>query len=77
MRASIARLIHAEPDDMPSSQCFRRIVDRRAGLAPGADDNIVILDDEFPSYFTRAWPARSRGKTLDSIDQRTRLAAFQ
>ena len=51
MRASIARLIHAEPDDIafvPNAAAALSIV--LAGIAPAPGDNIVTLDDEFPNY---------------------------
>ena len=51
MRASIARLIHAEPDDIafvPNAAAALSIV--LAGIAPEPGENIVTLDDEFPNY---------------------------
>lgn len=78
MRASIARLIHAEPDDiafMPSAAAALSIV--LAGLAPAAGNNIVTLDDEFPNYLYQdvarkvAWE-----KFYESVDYRTRMVAF-
>ena len=51
MRASIARLIHAEPDDIafvPNAAAALSIV--LAGIAPKPGENIVTLDDEFPNY---------------------------
>ena len=51
MRASIARLIHAEPEDIafvPNAAAALSIV--LAGLAPEPGENIVTLDDEFPNY---------------------------
>jgi cysteine desulfurase / selenocysteine lyase len=78
MRDSIARLIHAEPDDIafvPNAAAALSIV--LAGLAPGPGDNIVTLDDEFPNYLyqglARKVPCES---LLESIDDRTRLVAF-
>src|SRR6185295_15956773 len=51
MRATIARLIHAEPDDIAFvSNAAAALSIVVSGLAPAGDDNIVTLDDEFPSY---------------------------
>ena len=63
MRASIARLIHAEPDDIafvPNAAAALSIV--LAGIAPEPGENIVTLDDEFPNYlYQDGAPARSLG----------------
>jgi cysteine desulfurase/selenocysteine lyase len=78
MRASIARLIHAEPDDIafvPNAAAALSIV--LAGLAPAPDENIVTLDDEFPNYlYQDAARKVSWDRFYDAIDPRTRLAAF-
>jgi len=78
MRASIARLIHADADDIafvPNAAAALSIV--VSGLAPGPDDNIVTLDDEFPSYLYQGLARKVPWeKFYDSIDHRTRLAAF-
>jgi selenocysteine lyase/cysteine desulfurase len=78
MRASIARLIHAEPDDIafvPNAAAALSIV--LAGLAPGVDENIVTLDDEFPNYLYQGAARRVPWERFyESIDNRTRLAAF-
>jgi selenocysteine lyase/cysteine desulfurase len=78
MRASIARLIHAEPDDIafvPNAAAALSIV--LAGLAPGPNENIVTLDGEFPNYLYQdaarkvAWD-----RFYNAVDPRTRLVAF-
>src|SRR6185369_12227988 len=78
MRASIAGLIHADADDIafvPNAAAALSIV--VSGLAPGPDDNIVTLDDEFPSYLYQGLARKVPWeKFYDSIDHRTRLAAF-
>src|SRR5581483_1053354 len=78
MRASIARLIHAEPEDIafvPNAAAALSIV--LAGLEPGPTGDIVTLDDEFPNYLyqgsTRKVPW---SRFYESIDEGTRLAAF-
>ncbi|HEY2842557.1 MAG TPA: aminotransferase class V-fold PLP-dependent enzyme [Bryobacteraceae bacterium] len=78
VRASIARLIHAEPEDIafvPNAAAALSIV--LAGLAPAPGDTIVTLDDEFPNYLYQDIAQRVPWERFyDSIDQRTRLAAF-
>ena len=78
MRAAVARLIHAEPDDIafvPNAAAALSIV--LAGLAPGPDENIVTLDDEFPNYLYQGLMRKVPWEGFyDSIDRRTRLAAF-
>jgi cysteine desulfurase/selenocysteine lyase len=78
MRASIAQLIHAGPDDIafvPNAAAALSIV--LSGIAARPGDNIVTLDDEFPNYLYQdsarkvAWD-----RLLDSVDERTRLVAF-
>jgi selenocysteine lyase/cysteine desulfurase len=78
MRASIARLIDAEPDDIafvPSAATALSIV--LAGIAPQPDDNIVTLDDEFPNYLYQGSARKVAWERFyESIDDRTRLVAF-
>ena len=78
MRASIARLIHAEPEDIafvPNAAAALSIV--LAGLEPGPHGNIVTLDDEFPNYlYQDAARKVPWSRFYESIDERTRLAAF-
>jgi selenocysteine lyase/cysteine desulfurase len=78
MRASIARLIHAEPEDIafvPNAAAALSIV--LAGLAPGPGDNIVTLDDEFPNYLYQGAARKVPWERLyDSVDARTRLIAL-
>lgn len=78
IRASIARLIHAEPDDIafvPNAAAALSIV--LAGLESKPGENIVTLDDEFPNYLYQdaarkvAWD-----RIRESVDDRTRLVAF-
>jgi cysteine desulfurase/selenocysteine lyase len=78
IRAGIARLIHAAPDDIafvPNAAAALSIV--LAGLGPAAGNNIVTLDDEFPNYLYQdvarkvAWE-----KFYESVDHRTRMVAF-
>jgi selenocysteine lyase/cysteine desulfurase len=78
MRASIARLIHAEPTDIafvPNAAAALSIV--LAGLAPAPGDNIVTLDDEFPNYLYQGSARKIPwAQFYDSVDDRTRLVAF-
>jgi cysteine desulfurase / selenocysteine lyase len=78
MRASIARLIHAEPEDIafvPNAAAALSIV--LAGLAPRPDDNIVTLDDEFPNYLYQGAARKVRWEQIhESVDDKTRLVAF-
>ncbi|MCU1337248.1 MAG: aminotransferase class [Bryobacterales bacterium] len=78
MRATIARLIHAEPDDIafvPNAAAALSIV--LAGLAAGPDENIVTLDDEFPNYLYQVSARKVPwDRFYDSVDDRTRLVAF-
>jgi cysteine desulfurase/selenocysteine lyase len=78
MRASIARLIHADPGDIafvPNAAAALSIV--LAGLAPAPGHNFVTLDGEFPNYLYQGGARRvSWDRFYDSIDHRTRLAAF-
>lgn len=78
MRASIARLIHAEPGDIafvPNAASALSIV--LAGIAPKPDENIVTLDDEFPNYLYQGLAKRVPWERFyESVDDRTRLVAF-
>jgi cysteine desulfurase/selenocysteine lyase len=78
VRASIARLIHAEPDDIafvPNAASALSMV--LAGIAPRPDENIVTLDDEFPNYLYQGLARRVPWERFyESIDDRTRLVAF-
>lgn len=78
MRASIARLIHAEPADIafvPNAAAALSIV--LSGIAPGPDENIVTLDDEFPNYLYQGLARKVPWERLrDSVDGGTRLVAF-
>jgi len=78
MRANIARLIHAEPGDIafvPNAAAALSMV--LAGLAPGPDDNLVTLDDEFPNYLYRGAARKIPWEHFyDSVDERTRLVAL-
>jgi cysteine desulfurase / selenocysteine lyase len=84
LRGSLARLIHAAPEDIafvPNAAAALGIV--AGGLAWQPGDNAVTLADEFPNYLYL--PAlldryevelRADGRDVDSIDSRTRLVAF-
>jgi selenocysteine lyase/cysteine desulfurase len=78
IRASIARLIHAEPADIafvPNAAAALSIV--LAGLAPAPGDNIVTLDDEFPNYLYQDAARKVRWEQLrEFVDNNTRLVAF-
>jgi selenocysteine lyase/cysteine desulfurase len=78
MRASIARLIHAEPDDIafvPNAASALSMV--LAGIAPAPGDNVVTLDDEFPNYLYQGLARKVPWERLyESVDHRTRLVAF-
>ena len=78
MRASIARLIHAEPEDIafvPNAASALSMV--LAGIAPAADENIVTLDDEFPNYLYQGSARKVPWERFyESIDDRIRLVAF-
>ena len=78
MRASIARLIHAEPDDIafvPNAAAALSIV--LSGIAPQTGENIVTLDDEFPNYLYQDSARKVPwDRFYESVDNRTRLAAF-
>src|SRR5579872_12431 len=78
MRARIARLIHAEPDDIafvPNAAGALSIV--LSGIAPKPNENIVTLDDEFPNYLYQGSARKVPWERLHkSVDDRTRLVAF-
>jgi len=78
LRASIARLIHAAPEDIafvPNAAVALSIVLGGLGITPG--DNIVTLDDEFPNYLYMDAARRVRWEGFyDAVDNRTRLVAF-
>jgi selenocysteine lyase/cysteine desulfurase len=78
MRANIARLIHAEPDDIafvPNAAAALSIV--LAGLAPGPEDNLVTLDDEFPNYLYQGAARKVPWERFyHSVDRHTRLVGF-
>jgi len=78
MRASIAKLIHAEPEDIafvPNAASGLSIV--LAGLEPGPHQNIVTLDDEFPNYLYQGLARKVPwDRFYESVDGRTRLVAF-
>ena len=78
MRASIARLIHAEPEDIafvPNTAAALATI--LTGLAIERGHNIVTLDDEFPNYLYMAAARKvSWERFYDSVDHRTRLVAF-
>jgi len=78
MRASIARLIHAQPADIafvPNAAAALSIV--LAGIAPKPDENIVTLDDEFPNYLYQAAARKVPWDQIqESVDAKTRLVAF-
>ena len=76
--ASIARLIHAEPEDIafvPNAAAALSIV--LAGIAPEPGENIVTLDDEFPNYLYQDLARKVPwDRVYDSVDDNTRLVAF-
>ncbi len=78
MRASIARLIHAEPDDIafvPNAAAALSIV--LAGITPKQNENIVTLDDEFPNYLYQGLARKVPWERFyESVDDRTRLVAL-
>ena len=78
MRRSVARLIHAEPDDIafvPNTAAALATI--LSGLATELGHNIVTLDDDFPNYqYVAAARKVSWERFYDSVDHRTRLVAF-
>jgi selenocysteine lyase/cysteine desulfurase len=77
-RASAARLINAEPDDIAflgtSSSTLATVL---SGLEWKSDDNIVTLSDEFPNQLylpgVREIPWE---RFYESVDERTRMVAI-
>jgi cysteine desulfurase/selenocysteine lyase len=78
LRASVARLIHAAPEDIAFvSNAAAALSIVLAGIAPGADDNIVTLDGEFPNFqYIGAARKTSWEGFFDAVDDRTRLVAL-
>jgi len=78
IRASIARLIHASPDDIafvPNAATALAHVIHGLGLKSG--DNIVTLDGEFPNYpYAPHAKAVQWERFYDAIDRHTRLLAL-
>jgi selenocysteine lyase/cysteine desulfurase len=80
LRGAIARLIHAEPEDIAfvtNAAAALGIV--AAGLEWHAGDNAVTLADEFPNYLYLPALIERHGVELRAdgcIDNRTRLVAF-
>jgi cysteine desulfurase / selenocysteine lyase len=78
LRDSIARLIHATPEDIafvPNAAAALSIV--LSGLGISSADNIVTLDDEFPNYqYMNVGRKVPWERFYDSVDDRTRLVAF-
>src|SRR5437879_5739425 len=70
LRGSIARLIHAAPEDIAFvSNAAAALSIVLAGIAPGPEDNVVTLDDEFPNYqYVSAARKPSWEKFFDSVD---------
>jgi selenocysteine lyase/cysteine desulfurase len=77
LRASIARLIHAAPEDIafvPNTASALATV--LSGLAPETGSNVVTLDDEFPNYqYMHLARKVSWERFYESLDDRTRLIA--
>lgn len=83
LRASVARLIGAEADDIafiPTTAAALATVMAGLRLEPG--DNVVTLDDEFPNYqyiaAARKVPREGLrdGRFYEAVDERTRLIAL-
>lgn len=78
LRASIARLIHAEADDIafvPNASAALATVLAGLDLEPG--DNVVTLDDDFPNYqYMYAARKTSWEHLRSAVDARTRLVAL-
>src|SRR5579872_1141090 len=78
LRASIARLIHAEADDIafvPNAAAALATVVAGLNFSPG--DNLVTLDDEFPNYlYAGAARKAPYERFKESVDAHTRLVAF-
>jgi len=78
LRAAIARLINASPDDIAfvpnAASALATII---AGLKFAPADNLVTLDDEFPNYLYAGAARRVTWEQFqESIDAHTRLVAF-
>jgi selenocysteine lyase/cysteine desulfurase len=78
LRASLARLIHAAPEDIafvPNAAAALSMVLAGIALAPG--DNVVTLDDDFPNFqYVNAARKSSWEGFYDAVDDRTRLVAL-
>ncbi|MEO8100431.1 MAG: aminotransferase class V-fold PLP-dependent enzyme [Acidobacteriota bacterium] len=78
VRASIARLINAAPEDIAfvtNAAAALSIV--TSGLELGHHDHILTLDDEFPNYQYMAHARKvPYDHLLDSIDRHTKLIAL-
>ncbi|MEP6963370.1 MAG: aminotransferase class V-fold PLP-dependent enzyme [Acidobacteriota bacterium] len=78
VRGSIARLIHAAPEDIAfvtnAAQALSIVI---SGLDLGASGKILTLEDEFPNY---QYMAQARkvpwDRLLDSVDRHTKLIAL-
>jgi cysteine desulfurase/selenocysteine lyase len=77
-RASIARLIHAEPQDIafvPNAAAALGLV--LSGLAFLTGGNVVTLEDDFPNYqYVAAARKCTPERLFESVDDRTRLIAL-
>lgn len=78
LRAAIAKLIHASPDDIAfvpnAASALATII---SGLQFSPTDTLITLDDEFPNYLYAGAARRvSWDRFHDSIDSHTRLVAF-
>jgi selenocysteine lyase/cysteine desulfurase len=78
VRASVAKLIDAQAEDIAfvpnSASALATVI---AGLAPASGDNIVTLDQEFPTYqYMNAARKTAWEGFYGSIDGRTRLVAL-
>jgi selenocysteine lyase/cysteine desulfurase len=78
IRASVARLIHASPDDIAfTTNAASALATVLAGLAPGERDNLVTLESEFPNYlYLSAVRKTSWERFYDAVDSNTRLVAL-
>jgi len=78
LRASLAKLIHAEADDIafvPNAAAALATVLAGLDMEPG--DNVVTLDDDFPNYqYIGAARRVPCDRLKESVDDRTRLVAF-
>jgi len=78
LRESLARMIHAAPEDIAFvSNAAAALSIVLAGIAPGPEDNVVTLDDEFPNYqYLKAARKSSWDGFFEAVDNRTRLVAL-